>query len=99
MTRVAFLGPPGTFTEEALVSQGDLAGEELVPIRSVPDVIAAVERGDADLGIVPIENSIEGSVNVTLDTLAFESELLVQREIVLAVSLNLCARPARSSAT
>ena len=92
MNRVAFLGPPGTFTEEALLSQHDLAGEELVPLRSVPDVIAAVERGDAELGIVPIENSIEGSVNVTLDTLAFESELLVQREVVLGVSLNLCAR-------
>lgn len=93
MARVAFLGPHGTFTEEALLSQVDLAVEELVPIRSVPEVIAAVERWDADLGIVPIENSIEGSVNVTLDTLAFESELLIQREVVLAIDLNLCARP------
>ncbi|HLF40459.1 MAG TPA: prephenate dehydratase [Acidimicrobiia bacterium] len=93
MAQIAFLGPPGTFTEEALLSQRDLAGGELLPMRSVPDVIAAVERGDADLGIVPIENSIEGSVNVTLDALAFESELLVQREVVLSISLNLCARP------
>jgi prephenate dehydratase len=93
MARVAFLGPHGTFTEEALLSQADLAVEDLVPMRSVPDVIAAVERCDADLGIVPIENSIEGSVNVTLDTLAFESELLIQREVVLAIDLNLCARP------
>jgi prephenate dehydratase len=91
--RIAFLGPHGTFTEEALLSQTDLAGEKLVPMRSVPEVIAAVERWDADLGIVPIENSIEGSVNVTLDTLAFESELLIQREVVLAIDLNLCARP------
>jgi prephenate dehydratase len=93
MARVAFLGPHGTFTEEALLSQADLAVEELIPIRSVPEVIAAVERWEADLGIVPIENSIEGSVNVTLDTLAFESELLIQREAVLAIDLNLCARP------
>jgi prephenate dehydratase len=90
---VAFLGPPGTFTEEALLSQPDLASGELVSIRSVPEVIAAVERGDADIGIVPIENSIEGSVNVTLDTLAFESEVLIQREVVLGIDLNLCARP------
>ena len=55
--------------------------------------IAAVERGDADAGVVPIENMIEGSVSVTLDTLAFESELLIQREIDLPVSLNLCAQP------
>jgi len=93
MAKIAFLGPPGTFTEEALLSQPDLAGGDLLPIRSIPEVIAAVERGDADLGIVPIENSIEGSVNVTLDTLAFGSELLIQREVVLGIDLNLCARP------
>ena len=91
--RVAFLGPPGTFTEEALLSQADLAGGELVPIRSIADVISGVERGEADLGVVPIENAIEGSVNITLDTLGFDSELRIQREIVLAISLNLCAKP------
>ena len=53
----------------------------------------AVEHGDSDAGLVPIENMIEGSVSVTLDTLAFDSELLVQREIDLPVSLNLCAKP------
>jgi prephenate dehydratase len=93
VTRVAFLGPHGTFTEEALLSQPDLAEGELVPIRSIPEVIAGVERGEADLGVVPIENSIEGSVNATLDTLGFESDLLIQRELVLAIDLNLVARP------
>ncbi len=93
MARVAFLGPSGTFAEEALLSQPDLADEEPLPERTVPDVIDAVESGRADLGVVPIENSIEGSVNVTLDTLAFDTGLLVQREIVLPVSLNLLARP------
>jgi prephenate dehydratase len=94
VTRVAFLGPHGTFTEEALLSQPDLAEGELVPIRSIPEVIAEVERGEADLGVVPIENSIEGSVNATLDTLAFETdpEVLIQRELVLAIDLNLVAR-------
>ena len=61
--------------------------------RSVPDVINTVERGDFDAGLVPIENMIEGSVSVTLDTLAFDSELWIQREIDLPVSLNLCAKP------
>ena len=93
MAKVAFLGPPGTFTEEALLTQPDLAAEELVPMRSVPDALSAVERGEVDLAVVPVENSIEGTVNVTLDTLAFEAELLVQREIVLAVQLNLLAPP------
>ena len=88
---VAYFGPAGTFTEEALLSQEDLAAGKRTPYASVPEVIAAVERHDADGGVVPIENMIEGSVSVTLDTLAFDSELLIQREIDLPVSLNLCA--------
>jgi prephenate dehydratase len=93
VTRVTYFGPRGTFTEEALLSQPDLAACERVAQGSVPEVIAAVERGEFAGGVVPIENMIEGSVPVTLDTLAFESELLVQREIDLPVSLNLCVRP------
>ena len=92
-TRVGFLGPHGTFAEEALLSQHDLAAGEAVPFRDVPHVITAVENGEVDLGIVPIENSIEGSITVTLDTLAFDTELLVQREVDLPVSLHLGARP------
>ena len=91
MTRVGFLGPHGTFAEEALLTQPDLAAGEAVPFRDVPRVITAVEQGDVDVGIVPIENSIEGSISVTLDTLAFDTNLLVQREVDLPVSLNLCA--------
>ena len=93
MDRVAYFGPRGTFTEEALLTQPDLAALEQVPMKSVPDVIAAVERGEFDVGLVPIENMIEGSVSVTLDTLAFDSELLIQREVDLPVSLSLCVRP------
>jgi prephenate dehydratase len=91
--QVAYFGPAGTFTEEALLTQADLAAADRTPFTPVPEVIAAVERGDADGGVVPIENMIEGSVSVTLDTLAFDSDLLIQREIDLPVSLNLCARP------
>jgi prephenate dehydratase len=93
MTRVGFLGPHGTFAEEALLTQRDFAVADAVPYRDVPHVITAVERGEVDLGVVPIENSIEGSVTVTLDTLAFDTELLVQREIDLPISLNLCVAP------
>jgi prephenate dehydratase len=91
--RVSYLGPHGTFSEEALLTQPDLAAGNLLPLTSVPEVIASVERGDADCGLVPIENMIEGSVTVTLDTLAFDSDLLIQREVDLPISLNLCARP------
>ncbi|MGZ8752504.1 MAG: prephenate dehydratase [Acidimicrobiia bacterium] len=94
--RAAYFGPSGTFTEEALLTQPDLAAATREPLRTIPDVIAAVETGAADVGVVPIENSIEGSVAITLDTLVFESELLVQREVDLPISLNLCVRPGTS---
>jgi len=93
--RVAFLGPPGTFTEEALLSQPDLAAGELVPVRMIPDVILEVDQGRVEMGIVPIENAIEGSVTATLDTLAFEAseDVVIQREIVLPIDMHLCAPP------
>jgi prephenate dehydratase len=91
--RVGYLGPHGTFAEEALLTQPDLAASESVPLRSVPHVINAVENGDVDLGFVPLENSIEGSVSATLDTLAFDTDLLIQRVVDLPVSLHLGARP------
>jgi prephenate dehydratase len=91
-SRVAYFGPRGTFTEEAVLTQPDLAEQTLLPIATVPQVIATVEHGDADQGVVPIENMIEGSVSITLDTLAFESDLLIQREIDLPIVLHLCAK-------
>ena len=78
-TRVGYLGPPGTFTEQALHTQPDLAALELVPLGSIPEVLAATDAGEVDLGFVAIENAIEGSVNVTLDTLAFETQLHIER--------------------
>ena len=93
MTRVAFLGPPGTFTEEAMLTQPDLAAAELVPMRSMPDVLEATERGAVDLGFVALENSIDGTVNESLDGLVFENSLLIQREVVIGVHLNLLVPP------
>jgi prephenate dehydratase len=91
--RIGFLGPAGTFSEQALLSQKDLAEMELVDYSSIPDVLAATQDGELDLGFVPIENSIEGTVNAALDVLALESELLIQREVVINVQLNLLALP------
>jgi prephenate dehydratase len=91
--RIAFFGPFGTFTEQALRSQPDLADGELVAMRTVPDVLDAVSAGDVDLGFVPIENSIEGMVNFTLDALAFDHDLLITREVVLDIEHCLLARP------
>ena len=91
--RIGFLGPAGTFTEQAARTQADLAAAELVPFRTVPDVLDAVEAGEVDLGFVPIENSIEGTVNSTQDALVFDHELYIQREVVLDIKHFLCALP------
>src|SRR5438270_13434431 len=69
MPRIAFLGPLGTFTEEALLSQPDLAVAELVPLRSIPDVLAATQAGEVDLGFVAIQHAIEGTVTAAIQRL------------------------------
>ena len=83
--RIGFLGPAGTFTEQALLTQLDLASATRLPYRTVPDVLDAVEANEVDLGFVPIENSIEGTVNYTQDALVFDHDLLIQREVVLDI--------------
>jgi prephenate dehydratase len=73
--RIAYLGPSGTFTEDAL-RKAIRNGEDIdpLPAGTIYDAILAVERGDADRALVPFENSIEGAVRSTLDTLALEAE-------------------------
>ena len=88
---LAYLGPAGTFTEQALHSQTDLLDYTLTPTTSIPEVLRMVGDGRADFGFVAIENSIEGSVNITQDTLTFDTDLLIQREVVSEIELNLLA--------
>jgi len=88
---LAYLGPAGTFTEQALHSQADLLDYTLTPTTSIPEVLRMVGDGRADFGFVAIENSIEGSVNITQDTLTFDTDLLIQREVVSKIELNLLA--------
>lgn len=91
--RIAFLGPAGTFTEDALREAA--TGEEIEPLRTptVHDAILAVERGEAARALVPFENSIEGSVRSTLDTLAFNTEAVtIVGEHDFAVHAHLIAR-------
>jgi prephenate dehydratase len=90
--RVAFLGPEGTFTAEAAARVAPHA--DRLPVASIPDVFAAVREGRVDLGVVPIENLIEGSVNATLDELAFGPPgVHVRGEVLVPISMNLLARP------
>src|SRR3954449_11885138 len=71
--RIAYLGPAGTFTEEALGETIPAGGCEVLRTATIPDAILAVERGEAERALVPIENSLEGSVRPTLDTLALDA--------------------------
>jgi prephenate dehydratase len=89
--RVAYLGPPGTFGEEAALRVA--AGGELLPFPSHAAVAAAVDAGMADAGVMAIENSINGSVAETLDILIHETDLQIQQEIVLPVEHNLLVKP------
>ena len=90
---IGYLGPEGTFTEQAVYSQPDLASMGHRPLGSVFDVLRAVESREVDLGLVAIENMIEGSVTATLDALAFDTELFIQREVIIDVNLNLLVQP------
>ena len=92
--RVAYLGPAGTYTHEALraFTAGDEAVDELA-LATIHDVLVAVQTGEAQRGVVPIENSVEGSVNATLDALAFEADrVCIAGETVLAIHHCLIAR-------
>ncbi len=91
--QLAFFGPFGTFTEQALRTQADLVEMNLVACRTVPDVLDAVTAGQVEAGFVPIENSIEGMVNFTLDSLAFDHDLYITREVVIDIEHCLLARP------
>jgi prephenate dehydratase len=84
--RVAFLGPAGTFSEEALLTGAAEGAVEPVPVPSIPEAVAALRDGRVELALVPIENSLEGSINVTLDLLAEQAGAVrITAESVLGV--------------
>jgi prephenate dehydratase len=92
-SRLAYLGPPGTFTEAALLTLPEARFATFEPRPTISEAIAAVRRGDADAAMVPLENSVEGSVNMTLDELAFGvDELSIRREVLLPITISLLAR-------
>jgi prephenate dehydratase len=93
--RVAYLGPAGTFSQEALLGSPGASAWEALPQPSVYDAVLAVHDGAADRALVPIENSLEGSVNATLDALAFEADdVVIVGELVHPVRHCLIAREA-----
>lgn len=93
--KVAFLGPEGTFSEEALFTATPRADVVPLPMPTIYDCVIAVDEGQADRALVPIENSLEGSVNATLDALVFETDSVkIVGEVVHPVQHSLIARDA-----
>jgi len=89
---VAYMGPPRSFSHAAALQMFGTSAE-LVVTRTIPDAIDAASAGEADVALVPIENSTEGGVNATLDAL-FDSDLTISAELVLEVELCLLAQSA-----
>ena len=94
--RYAYLGPAGTFAEQALRSLPAAVGARSQPYGSVGQALDAVRDGEADGAVVPFENSVEGSVSVTLDELATGVPLMITREMTVPVRLALLVRPGQS---
>ncbi len=96
--RIGYFGPAGTFTEEALIGALGPSGREhaeLVPLATIYDVVMAVHDREVELALVPIENSLEGSVNATLDSLAMETDdVAIVGEVVHPIQHCLIARTA-----
>jgi len=91
--RVGYLGPEGTFSHEAVLSDVDHRELELVAQPTIYDTVMAVHEGAVERALVPIENSLEGSVNTTLDTLAGEAEdVAIAGEVVHPIRHCLIAR-------
>lgn len=82
--KIAFFGPQATYTHLAAIKQFGLS-TDLIPVRGIADVFDEVERGEADYGVVPIENSTEGIVTHTLDVFV-DSNLQIVAEVMLEIS-------------
>lgn len=91
--KIAYLGPAGTFTEQAARQLG--ADSELFPVASVTDAMDAVISGKADRAVVPIENSIEGGVSATSDALAVMSGVQIFGEYIVPVRFDLLVKPGK----
>ena len=94
MEKVGILGPRGTHSEEAALRLNKMlkVERELIIFAEISEILTAVENGEIDSGFVPVENSLEGSINITLDTLARSNSLKIARELVWTVHNHLMAK-------
>ncbi len=94
LRKIAYLGPSGSFSEAALRASNAYAsgGVDPIPAKSVLHALEAVRSGEVSAALVPIENSVEGSVTITLDELASGKRLVIASEVVLPVEFSLLVR-------
>ncbi|MGP3667273.1 MAG: prephenate dehydratase [Candidatus Bathyarchaeota archaeon] len=91
--KVAYLGPKGTFSEIAAKHYfSNVSSAEYIEVQTIPDVFRLVEDGKVNYGVVPAENSIEGSVNITLDMLYSSSKAKITGEVIENIQHNLIAK-------
>jgi prephenate dehydratase len=93
MLKIGFLGPEGTFTQRAALIYTSKKPAELVGLPSIRETLLAVQRGELDLALIPFENSLEGSVPIVLDVLAWEVDLQIIDELILPISQTLMTSP------
>lgn len=94
MLKIGYLGPEGTFTQQAAQYYiRDKQAADLVGLPSIRETLLAVQRGELDLAVIPFENSLEGSVNIVLDVLAWEVDLMILDELILRISQTLMVTP------
>ena len=93
-----YLGPAGSFCHQAALRLNE--DFELKPAASVAEIVAAVEAGESDFGLVPIENSVDGEVTSTVDSIVFNTtDLLVRDEVVVPVEFDVFVKPGVTSIT
>jgi len=96
--RYSYLGPRGTFTEAAVRALNGGPEPDAMSCASIQGTLDAVRSGEAELGVVPIESSVEGAVTATLDELAVGTELVICAEVLVPVEFALLVRPGTSLA-
>ncbi|MFW5787910.1 MAG: prephenate dehydratase domain-containing protein, partial [Halanaerobiales bacterium] len=87
-----YLGPPGTFSEMAALKYTDSC-DKIIPYKTIREVVEKVNKGEIKRGIIPLENSQEGSVNVSLDLLLNKSNLKIIGEVIIPIEHYLMAPP------
>lgn len=92
--KIGYLGPAGTFSEQAALTYKKAVGQaELVQFGSIYEVLEAVDQGQTEECVVPLENSIEGTVTSTIDILIFNKDLFIKTEIIIPIWEDFLVRP------